>query len=51
MTDIDTPGISQTMEPETLRRYEAMRVEAQGPFLEMSTLLSELQKQTRGTTS
>lgn len=47
VTDIDTPGISQTMEPETLRRYEAMRVEAQGPYLEMGTLLSELQKQTR----
>lgn len=47
VTDIDAPGASTTMEPETLRRYEAMRVEAQTAYVEMSTLLRELQKQTR----
>lgn len=47
VTDIDAVGAASTMEPETLRRYEAMRVEAQTAYVEMNTLLNELQKQTR----
>jgi polysaccharide biosynthesis transport protein len=47
VTDIDAVGAASTMEPETLRRYEAMRVEAQTAFVELNTLLTELKKQTR----
>jgi succinoglycan biosynthesis transport protein ExoP len=47
VTDIDAVGAASTMEPETLRRYEAMRVEAQTAYVELNTLLSELQKLTR----
>jgi succinoglycan biosynthesis transport protein ExoP len=47
VTDIDAVGAASTMEPETLRRFEAMRVEAQAAYVELNTLLTELQKQTR----
>ncbi len=47
ISDIDAPGMTTTMEPETLRRFEAQRIEALLVFTEMNTLLTEMTGNTK----
>ena len=48
VTDImEAIGSTPTLEPETLRRFESMRIEALSQFEQFNTLLTELQRCTR----